>query len=312
MVAIVILNYNTYKDTINCVKSLKTTTSDVDYKIFIVDNHSNDNSYQILKNEYNKDNDVKVVQTKLNEGYSSGNNFICKNLNTDIYDKICIVNSDIIFNNNAIKYMSDVIEKDVSVAGPSVLDKNGNETQLLRKKYDFWTYMCSKKPLYYLRNLNSLFATEYDFSDDNFEFYGMVSGCCFMIDSKTFKNIGYFDDNVFLYCEEWIIAYLMEKLNKKVCYVPRASVTHYHGKSTENKGKGFISMHLYISAFYYLKYYVKINVLLQIYIYMQNIMIYAVRSIYDSSYRKNIRKLFKYSNKILFSAKRKKIKIRNQ
>ena len=64
---------------------------------------------------------------------------------------------------------------------------------------DFMLYMCSKKPLYYLRNRSNRFATEYPYTKAKFEFYGMLSGCCFMIDSKIFKRIGYFDENVFLY-----------------------------------------------------------------------------------------------------------------
>ena len=40
-----------------------------------------------------------------------------------------------------------------------------------------------------------------------------VSGCCFIIRSKIFEEINYFDSNVFLFGEEYILG---EKLYKKI------------------------------------------------------------------------------------------------
>lgn len=308
MVAVIVLNYKTKEETVKCVESIIAHTQDIEYEVFIVDNDSKDGSYEFLADKYEKNHKVMVFKTKKNEGYSAGNNYICKQLDTEKYDRICIVNSDVIFNNNALKLMSENISKDVAVTGPSVHDYNGNETQLLRKTYDFMLYMCSKKPLYYLRNRSNRFATEYPYTKDKFEFYGMLSGCCFMIDSKIFKRIGYFDENVFLYCEEWIIAYKLQKMHKKVGYIPEASVTHYNGKSTSKGGKGFQSLYLYISAFYYLRYYVKINIFERIYVYLQNTSVFILRSIADKTYRGELRKYIKYANKIFMSND--KIKIR--
>lgn len=207
--------------------------------------------------------------------------------------------------------MSEELDADVAVAGPSILSTDGKETQLLRKAYDFRLYLCSKKPFYYLHNFSHKFDTEYPYTTDKFVFNGMVSGSCFMIDSKTFRNIGYFDKNVFLYSEEWIIAWKLGKISKKVCYVPQASVTHLHGQSTKKNGKGFESLHLYLSAFYYLKYYVKINIIEQLFVYMQNLSVFILRSVFDKTYRKNLHILIKYSNEILLSKKNSKIQIRN-
>lgn len=301
MIAVIILNYNTYSETISCVESIVNNTKDCEYKIFIVDNGSKNDEYTQLKIDYNNNDRVCVVNNKKNEGYSAGNNVVCKNIDIDVYDKICIMNSDVILKNNALKYMQEAIEDEVVVVGPSIMSAEGKETQILRKYYDKFTYFCSKRPLHYLRNISDRFSIEYEKKDEKTVFFGMVSGCCFMIDSKIFREIGFFDAHIFLYCEEWILAYKLKMKNKKTCYEPKAKIVHYHRRSSKNEGVGFESLHTYISGLYYLKYYCKMNYIGLIYTYLQSIFVFLVRSLYDKSYRRNLKKLIINLNKIMVS-----------
>ena len=50
--AVVILNYNTFEDTVVCVDSIKKYTTCSSYKIFVVDNASPDKSGQLLISKY--------------------------------------------------------------------------------------------------------------------------------------------------------------------------------------------------------------------------------------------------------------------
>lgn len=68
-----------------------------------------------------------------------------------------------------------------------------------------------------------------------FAFNGSVSGCCFGMRAEDFKNIGYLDENVFLYCEEDILAYKMERLGKKAVVDMEAKVWHKENLSTNRR-----------------------------------------------------------------------------
>lgn len=52
LIYIILINYNGYEDTIDCLNSL-TQISYRNYKIIIIDNASTDNSLNILKNRIN-------------------------------------------------------------------------------------------------------------------------------------------------------------------------------------------------------------------------------------------------------------------
>lgn len=301
MIAIIILNYNTPKQTISCIESIKNKTNNIyKYKIFVVDNCSTDNSIEFLKHRI--DAGVELIESNINGGYSSGNNLILEKLDIKSYDSVCIMNSDIILNNDAISIMKETLDdnKSIAVVGPSVLNIEGAESQLLRKNYDFFLYLFSKKPLAYLQNVR----TEFDYptnDKEEFLFKGMVCGCCFMINSSIFKKINYFDTNVFLYSEEWIIGKKLEKLGLYTAFQPKASVTHMHAASTTKEGKAFQSYHLYLSAFYYLKVYANTNKLALMYCYIQNLSVFLIRSLKQNDYRSLLKKFVKQNTRLLLA-----------
>src|SRR5438067_321606 len=99
-VAIIIINFNTEKDTIECVKSLKKVSSN-EYKILVyvidnksprpesaeyVDKHLHDISIQNAS--------IKFIQTSENLGFAGGNNVALKQALDEKADYIMLLNSD--------------------------------------------------------------------------------------------------------------------------------------------------------------------------------------------------------------------------
>lgn len=94
-----ILNYCTKEETIKCVQTIKELKG-VRYKIsiVIVDNDSNDNSYEELRNIYKCDKTIILCQTEFNMGFSRGNNFGYQLIKREKdADFIIVCNSDIEF-----------------------------------------------------------------------------------------------------------------------------------------------------------------------------------------------------------------------
>ena len=119
----VIINYNDYKTTkilLNNVKDYDSLDS-----IVVVDNHSTDNSYKILKKLENKK--IVVIQADENKGYAAGLNIGAKYLNKKYKDcNIIFSNSDIIINKSEdLQKLSDDIKDDIAVVGPTIVE-NGN------------------------------------------------------------------------------------------------------------------------------------------------------------------------------------------
>ena len=310
MIGIVILNYNTPNDVLECVESIKKSTT-VDYKIYIVDNCSTDGSYKLLLENYEGDTGVKVLTSDCNGGYSYGNNIGIKCACNDSCDYILISNPDIVYFDKSIDIMYDTLTQnaDVAVVGPSTPSLDQNESQLLRKVYRPRVFFFSKKPFLYLSKIFHELKTEYDYPQDlksAYCFEGMVRGCCFLISSKLFSELGFFDDNVFLYSEEWIIAKKIADRGLLCAFEPRAKALHKEATSTKMVGTGFQSFHLYLSSYYYLKYYSGCGKVYLLFAYLQNIVSYSLKSITNESYRKLLHP-FVISQTELFLGKKRKI-----
>jgi len=309
-IGIVILNYNTFDDVIVCVESVMKTIK-TDYLIYIVDNCSKDDSYIKLLDSFNGNEKIMVMLSDYNGGYSYGNNIGIRQAINDGCNYILIANPDIVFYQNCIDRLLYSLKSDskIGVVGPSTPSLDQEESQLLRKVYTPKVYFFSKKPFTSLSKIFKSLKTEYEYpksSDELYIFEGMVRGCCFLISSKLFSELELLDDNVFLYSEEWILAKKLRDTYKYCAFDPRAKALHKEATSTTKVGSGFQSFHLYLSAFYYLKYYNECKKGFLFFLYIQNILSYFIKSFRNESYRILLPKFIAAQN-VLFKGTSKKI-----
>lgn len=291
MIGIVILNYRTFDMTIKCVQSILEKTEQ-DFKIYIVDNFSEDGSYNNFCYYFSNNVKICVLGSDVNGGYSKGNNIgICKAIE-DGADCITIINSDVILLNNAIDimYKNLLIAEDFCLVGPSIMSLDGKEQQFARRKLDLKGYVFDKKPFYWLRKYISFFSQgriiPWQKQNSVFSFFGMVSGCCFLVKSDFFSKIGYFDENVFLFGEEDILAYKLEKERKKVAIASNASVLHAESSSIGKKGLAFNRFHRSMSALYILRAYAKLSNFAMLLPILISIVPLLMSSFFNPSYRK--------------------------
>jgi len=125
MVGFVILNYNSYNDTLTCIDCLKKIKGSK--KILVVDNNTL-SSEQIKKI---KENTVDLLLLKDNYGYAVGNNKGCDYL-LKKYKKelkyIFILNSDVIINDELIiNKINDIYkETNFDILGPKILPEDSD------------------------------------------------------------------------------------------------------------------------------------------------------------------------------------------
>lgn len=255
----IILNYNSYEDTKKLTINFK-KNDDIN-KIVIVDNNSLDNSFAELKKDFKDFKDVFIIKTDENLGYSYGNNFGAKYiLNNFNVEYILISNPDVIIPNNFVKNMEKYLESDPKLAAVSGLMLN-------YKKELIHSQIAWKIPTllnYTLMNLNILNTfhnpIEYSFFDFNGNNTGLthvecLPGSCFVIRSDILKEIGFFDDNIFLYCEEVILGKKIKDLSLSNGLSFNDFFIHNHNKSRSYKEEVKNDLILYKSRFYYITHY---------------------------------------------------------
>ena len=248
-VYILILNWNGWQDTINCLKSIYSNSYE-NYHIVLCDNNSKDNSIQkitsyLKKNKsinllkYNKDEATKggnqklnpsivMIDTGANLGFAGGNNIGLKYiLKKNDFKYIWLLNNDTIIAKNSLIELIKKCEGDekIGICGSTLIhmDKKKLIQACGGAKYN--KYFGMQKSLYrnkiYDKNLN-----EYKIEKE----IDYVSGASMFISKKFIKKIGMLNEKFFLYFEEidWCIR---SKSLFKIGYASKSLVFHKEGSS---------------------------------------------------------------------------------
>ena len=102
-VLVLVLNYKSYQDTINYTYNIL-NQKNINVDVLIVDNDSQNSSFENLSKEFINNSKVRVIESEKNGGYAYGNNFGLKYIEKEEYDYIAISNNDIIIDNELLLY----------------------------------------------------------------------------------------------------------------------------------------------------------------------------------------------------------------
>ncbi len=232
MIGIVLLNYNSYQDTINLVAALQLQTVAEDLQIIIVDNASPNNSYEQLKPLESQYKNLVVLQTGANLGYAKGNNYGLDYLNKHIQPAyVAILNNDIQLPNNCFEKLVakyTVLDKPAIIA-PKQLDINNKELPV----YSINTFLDDCLHLFYIFKLfhRRKIKPFKDTTGNNAMKVDLIPGSFMFASFERFKEMGFFYPNTFLFVEERFIAVKAEELGFNNYILLDETYVHAHSKT---------------------------------------------------------------------------------
>lgn len=190
-VAVIVLNYCGYIDTIECIDSVRLSSYGV--TLIVVDNASPDNSGAALCN-YLSDNEY-YLQLEKNYGYAEGNNRGAKYAFEKNNDVVFILNNDTTIDKDCISRLVNTLSKNstIGIIGPKVLSYRNNKTILSSgvdgdiNKMIYRKIGCSEEDI---GQFESLVPTLFQ------------EGCGIMITKSCFTEVGGFDASLWAYWEE--------------------------------------------------------------------------------------------------------------
>ena len=256
-IGIIILNYVTYKDSIKCTDNLL-QQEDVAINILIVDNCSPNNSFEILRNNYETNNRVEVIKSKKNGGYAYGNNFGLKYIDKNDYEFIGISNNDIIIDDRFLLSKLITIESTLNrpaFLAPLMITNNKPSPLTAWKIPSFIDDILNS-----LRISTVIFGNRVTYKDikrkGKIKNVECLSGSFFIFRANIIYDLGLFDENTFLYCEEIILGIKVKRAGLKNYLVQDLSFIHLNSKTTK-KSLSKITMHKHLTnsrIYYYKKY----------------------------------------------------------
>jgi hypothetical protein len=263
-VAIVILNFNNVQDTIECLESLQKVDYP-DYLMVVVDNNSSDGSIEKIKSwaegkvkvvEYEKEiaeqggikeleeelqkypieQKIVLIKNNANLGYSGGNNVGARYAVKRGCDYIILLNNDtVIMDKEFIKKLAEPFEYDekIFVVGPKIVTSSGDydgpyiyetfwgEVLGLTIKNQF-RKLLKRNPVYI--DLSAIYSPK------PVPVY-KISGACMAFRASFLEETGYLDENVWLSCEEAIVAEQVLKKGGKIYFQPLTQIIHKRARS---------------------------------------------------------------------------------
>ena len=278
---LIIVNFNEYPVTEELLERIK-DVPEIDH-IVIVDNCSANESYSRLR-RYQSDK-ISIIQSGRNGGYSFGNNCGAKYLIANFHpDIIGIANPDTEFDGTFVAKMKELFSKYPDYAmlsGVQNLNEWGNyfpnfsmdestpqafigslcDEIFIRPLVNMRNHLFSAKVSEHYRNYPKL-QEILNSPDEVHQVWG-VGGSLFFIRSKDFEDVGLFDENVFMYYEEHILAFKLQRwLHRKVGITAGAEYLHNHKPRVhktrlEAMNSGLNTLKIFdVSSTYYFRNYV--------------------------------------------------------
>ncbi|MBD2197804.1 glycosyltransferase family 2 protein [Calothrix anomala FACHB-343] len=222
--------YKNDPEILKCVIA-STINTPLDIKLYVVDN-SNYPDLEILFKDINNVN--YHYNNGNNVGFSKAHNLaIAKSRVADYH---IILNPDIYFDKNVIPALINYLESDqeIGLIQPKILFPNG-DIQYLCKRYPTVFALFARR--FIPKQLNFLFKSYLDWYEmhdigyDKVADVSYLSGCFMLFRKKYLDEVGYFDENIFMYLEDADITLRMSQKYRSVFY-PHVHIFHHWAKGS--------------------------------------------------------------------------------
>lgn len=253
IIGIVIINFNSSEDTIDCLNSLYKVESG-GYKLFVVviDNGSIQDDYvkiEIYLSEIKKDiqknrKDIEfvLIRNKDNKGFSEGNNTGIKYVLEKGAEYVILLNNDTIIDKDFLSEIIKVLKLDekTGIVSPKIYFAKNREFHKDRYSKDQ-----KGRVIWYaggIMDWKNVIGSHMGVDEvDNGQYKTIAeadfaTGCCMLIRKNVFEKIGYFDSRYFLYYEDNDISQRARQAGYKIMFAPDAVIWHKNAGSAGGSG----------------------------------------------------------------------------
>jgi len=196
-------------------------------EIFVVDNHSSDNTVDLIKTEFP---DVRLIANQENLGFARANNLAIR-ASRGRY--VLLLNPDMRVRSGALKKMLDWLDQHpaAGVAGGRLLDAQGRNLPHVRRWPTLWdqSLIILKLPHLWPSLLDSYLCPDFDYSQA--APVDSVRGSFFFIRRELIDKLGGLDERYFLWFEEVDFCKRAQQKNWPIVYNSSCEIMHKQGQS---------------------------------------------------------------------------------
>jgi len=230
-VSITICSWNTIDDLRACLKSLEDVRDEARFEVIVVDNNSEDGSPDMVEREFSW---VRLERMFENLGFTGGHNHAIPLRRAP---HVLPLNSDTVVHPGAIRGLLDYLYEhpEAGIVAPKLLNPDGTLQYSCRRFPNPMAALFRNTPLGKLFP-NNRFTRDYlmkDWAHDQPREVDWVSGAAFLVRDRVIQEVGAFDPEYFMFCEDVDWCFRVWKHGLKVVYLPIYEITHAIGRSTD-------------------------------------------------------------------------------
>ncbi len=256
--SIIIGNYNTKELLKKTLSSIYHYTKNINFEIIVIDDGSIDKSVEMVEIFFPK---IKIKKNTRNLGYSKTYN-IGTRLSNSRY--VLHLSSDVYFTKDTsldliLKFMDE--NPKIGIAGCKIIKHNGSlDAPCRHASPTIINVLFQTFGLYKLfPNIKSANYYMTYLPDNQITKVGGIIGAFMLIRKELIDDIGYLDEQFFIYCEDTDYCYRAIKAGWEVYYFPKVKVKHIHGGTTRQfKIRSLVNFHKGM-FFYYIKHHANEN-----------------------------------------------------
>ena len=230
-VSVVIVSFNTRDLLRECLNSLLAECEGVSHEIFVVDNISRDGSADMVEQEFPN---VRLIRSQVNLGFAAANN---KAFPLAKGRYVVLLNSDAFLRPNALRKSIEYMDADprIGLGGARLVGRDGAWQPSARLFPSLLNEVLTISGLS-ARFPHSRFFGRGDrtWADQNLPAdVDWVPGAYSIIRASVLGQVGYFDENFFLYYEEVDLCRRIRNAGYIIRYWPDVEVIHLGGESSK-------------------------------------------------------------------------------
>jgi GT2 family glycosyltransferase len=237
--SVIIVNYNVSAFLEQALASALKAMRGIEGEIFVVDNHSVDNSVAMVKAKFPQ---VKLIENQDNVGFAKANNQAIRISNGEY---VLLLNPDTLVEEDTFSKCIDFMDRTPDCGGLGVKMVDGQGRFLPESKRGI---PYPKASFYKLFGLSKLFPKSQKFGAYHATYIGedetheveVLAGAYMMMRRSVLDEVGLLDEDYFMYGEDIDLSYRILKGGYKNYYFPEARIIHYKGESTKKGSLNYV------------------------------------------------------------------------
>ncbi|MEO6719862.1 MAG: glycosyltransferase family 2 protein [Ferruginibacter sp.] len=232
LLSIIVINYNTFTLTCNCIESVHQKLTGVDYEIVLVDNASRECDPLLFSVKFPT---IKLISSLVNTGFAGGNNLGILHATGDY---ILLLNSDTELINNSPKMCLDHLAQHpkTGIVTCQLHYPDGRIQYNCRRFRTIGWELLEVIPLYKLlpKEKRERLMLHHYFDHQSFAVCDWVWGTFMLFPKSIIQQLPQkkLSEDFFMYCEDVLWCWEFKRLGYEIHFLPEAKVMHVHKGSS--------------------------------------------------------------------------------